>query len=232
MPSSEKPLVLPESYWCYSPPDAAPEVNALPAESSGVITFGCLNKNYKVSDESLTTWARILASVAGSRLLLHAHEGVYRQRVLRVLHDADIDASRIDFVGPQPLVEHLRTHHRFDIALDPFPYNGGTVTCDALYMGVPVVSLAGELPVHRAGLSILTSAGAQQWAAGSIEEYIRIATELAGDLPRLAEFRAELRQRVAASNLMNAPRFVMHLEQVYRRIWRDWCLDGHRAAAR
>jgi predicted O-linked N-acetylglucosamine transferase (SPINDLY family) len=223
IPSVERPLVLPETYWCYAAPDAAPPVSELPAQSNGWITFGCMNKNYKVSNAALDAWAKILAALPGSRLILHAHQGIYRQRVSTRLHERGIDPSRIDFVGVQPLEQFLATFQRFDIALDSFPYNGGTVTCDALYMGVPVVSLAGAMPVHRGGLSLLSAVGLPQLVAENQEDYAQIAIDLAGDVPRLSQLRGSLRPQMRASPLMNAPRFATNVASALRSVWREWC---------
>ena len=118
---------------------------------------------------------------------------------------------------------YIQSYQRIDIALDPFPHGGGTTTCDALWMGVPVISLAGQTAVSRAGLTILTNVGLTELVAGSLEEYVKIAADLAGDLPRLAALRAELRQRMQASPLMDAPRFARNIEAAYRQIWRRWC---------
>jgi predicted O-linked N-acetylglucosamine transferase (SPINDLY family) len=223
IPSVERPLVLPETYWCYAGSDAAPPVSEPPALSNGWITFGCMNKNYKVRDAALDAWAEILAATPGSRLILHAHEGVYRQRVSRRLHERGIDASRISFVGVQPLGQFLATFQQFDIALDSFPYNGGTVTCDALYMGVPVVSLAGAMPVHRAGLSLLSAVGLPQLVAQNQPDYVRIAIDLAAALPRLSQLRRGLREQMRGSPLMNAPRFATNVCSALRSVWREWC---------
>jgi len=119
--------------------------------------------------------------------------------------------------------DYFTLYRRIDVALDTFPYGGGTTTCDALWMGVPVVTLVGQTAVGRGGLSILSNVGVPELAARSQDEYVRIATELAGDLPRLAHLRATLRQRMAQSPLMDAPRFARHVEAAYRQIWRQWC---------
>jgi predicted O-linked N-acetylglucosamine transferase (SPINDLY family) len=107
--------------------------------------------------------------------------------------------------------------------LDPFPFNGMTTTCDALWMGVPALTLPGEMPASRAGLSLLSTVGLREFVASSEEDYVRIAVELAGDLPRLAELRATLRARMQASPLMDAPRFARNVEAAYRSMWRAWC---------
>jgi len=137
-----------------------------------------------------------------------------------------IGAERVEFAGFLPRWEYLELYHRIDLALDPFPCNGMTTTCDALWMGVPVVTLPGEMPVSRAGLSILSTVGLAELAASSEEDYVRIAVELVADLPRLAELRATLRPRMQASPLMDAPRFARNVEAAYRLMWKRWCAAG------
>ena len=132
----------------------------------------------------------------------------------------------MEFVGFAPRWEYLSLYHRIDLALDPFPCNGMTTTCDALWMGVPVLTLPGAMPVSRAGLSLLSSVGLEALAASSEEDYVRIAVELAADLPRLADLRATLRPRMLASPLMDAPRFARNIEAAYRKMWQHWCAGG------
>ena len=137
-----------------------------------------------------------------------------------------VDAQRLEFLEPRPRAAYLELYHRLDIVLDPFPYNGHTTSLDALWMGVPVVSLAGQRAVSRAGLSQLTNLGLSELVAWTEDEYVEIATELAGDLPRLAELRATLRSRMEASVLMDAPHFARQIEAAYRTMWRHWCAEN------
>jgi predicted O-linked N-acetylglucosamine transferase (SPINDLY family) len=127
------------------------------------------------------------------------------------------------FVDYLPAAEYFGTYRRIDVALDPFPYGGGTTTCDALWMGVPVVSLAGQTAVGRGGLSILSNLGLPELVAHDAEQYLRIAVELAQDLPRLSALRAALRDRMRSSSLMDAPRFAGNIDAAYREMWRRWC---------
>jgi predicted O-linked N-acetylglucosamine transferase (SPINDLY family) len=129
----------------------------------------------------------------------------------------------VEFAESRPRAAYLELYHRLDIALDPFPYNGHTTSLDALWMGVPVVSLAGATRVSRGGLSILHNAGLPELAAASADEYLRTATNLAGDWPRLAELRSSLRSRMESSVLMDAPKFARGIERAYRAMWRHWC---------
>jgi protein O-GlcNAc transferase len=226
---SEQSLRLPETYWCYRPPADAPPVNALPAVREGYVTFGCLNSFSKVSDAALAAWARLLQTTPSSRLLLHAHAGSNRDRVQDFFRRHGIAADRLSFVGRVPWEDYFWQYGQIDIALDPFPYCGGTTTCDALWMGVPVVSLAGQTAVGRAGLSILSNAGMATLVAHDVEQYVQIATALAADRKNLAALRATLRERLRRSPLMDARRFARNVEAVYSSIWRRWCVGDLRA---
>lgn len=237
---SEKSIRL-QTYWCYEPTiapstpspaltssgqpsskQAVPAVEPPPALVTGHVTFGCLNSFAKVSPAALTAWSRLLGKVPGSRLLLHARQGSHRQRVMDLFAREGVDPARVAFVGPVPIAEYFALYNRIDICLDPFPYAGGTTTCDALWMGVPVVTLSGNTAVARAGVSILSSAGFAEWVAHSPDQYVQLAAELACDLPRLAQLRAALRERLRGSLLMDAQRFAADVEAAYREMWRVW----------
>ncbi len=137
-----------------------------------------------------------------------------------------VEPARVQFTGFLGAEAYFHHYRRIDIALDTFPYGGGTTTCDALWMGVPVVSLAGKTAVGRGGLSILSNIGLPELAAGTEDEYVRLASELAADLPRLGNLRSTLRQRMKQSPLMDAPRFTRNVEAAYRQMWRKWCADA------
>ena len=220
---SEQSIALPETYWCYRPPIETPSVNALPALEAGQVTFGSLNNFCKASPPTLVAWSQLLQAVPGSRLLLHARAGSHRDRARGLLAEHGISDERLTFVDFQPIAEYFRSYQRIDMALDPFPFGGGTTTCDALWMGVPVVSLAGETAVGRGGVSILSNVGLPELIAQTPEQYVRIAAALAQDLSRLSELRATLRDRMQASPLMDAPRFARNVEEAYRTMWRRWC---------
>jgi predicted O-linked N-acetylglucosamine transferase (SPINDLY family) len=223
---SEHSIRLPETYWCYRPMAEAPPVAPPPAETAGHVTFGCLNNFCKVTPPTLTAWVRILQSLPESRLLLHAQEGNHRQRVYGELAAHGVSPDRLTFVGVQPPTEYFRLYNRIDVALDPFPYGGGTTSCDALVMGVPVVSLAGTTAVGRGGRSILSNVGLADFVANHVNEYVTIATELGCDPPRLTSLRRELRGRMQSSPLMNAPRFTRHVERAYLRAWEIFAMGG------
>ena len=219
---SEKTLRL-RSYWCYQAPPEAPPVVPPPSESVGHVTFGCLNAFSKVTGPALDTWARILSRVPESRLILHSGEGAHRQRVLDRFRIASISPARIEFVTRMPADIYFAEYNRIDIALDPFPYPGGTTTCDGLWMGVPVVTLAGATAVSRAGVSILSTIGLPELIARSTDEYVSITSHLSADPARRASLRSTLRARMQSSPLMDASAFAKDFEQVIRRAWRDWC---------
>jgi predicted O-linked N-acetylglucosamine transferase (SPINDLY family) len=145
--ASELPIRLPETYWCYRPLIETPPVNALPALEAGHVSFGCLNNFCKATPPVLAAWSRLLQAVPGSRLLLHARPGSHRDRVRTFLAEQGISAQRLAFFDLLPTAEYFGVYQRMDVALDTFPYSGGTTTCDALWMGVPVVSLAGQTTV-------------------------------------------------------------------------------------
>jgi predicted O-linked N-acetylglucosamine transferase (SPINDLY family) len=186
------------------------------------VTFGSLNTFRKINESVLQLWARVLRQVADSRLLLLSAEGSHLQRPLQILAQAGVERHRVEFVAQRPRREYLKLHHRLDVALDPFPYNGHTTSLDALWMGVPIISLAGKAPVSRGGLSILSNLGLPELVARSEDDYVRIAAELARDRTRLATLRATLRGRMEHSVLMDAPRFAAQIESAYRTMWREW----------
>jgi len=221
---SEISLRLPECWVCYHPLTDEPPVNPLPASNAGQITFGCLNNFCKLNDEMLGLFGSALRAMEGSRLILLAPEGRPRERVIdRVCHQG-VPRDRIEFVGRMSRPDYLKTYHRIDIALDTRPYNGITTTCDALWMGVPVVSLEGQTAAGRAGLGILSTVKLPELAVRSPEEFVRAAENLGSDLPRLTELREELRHRMQSSPMMDAQRFARNMENAYRTMWQHWCM--------
>jgi predicted O-linked N-acetylglucosamine transferase (SPINDLY family) len=219
----EANVCLIDSFWCYEPCEIDLPVNDLPAGKNGYVTFGSLNNFSKINEPMLRLWARVLSEVKDSRLVMLTVEGSHRERTVAMLEREGVDPGRVEFFAPLPRTEYMELYHRLDVVLDTFPYNGHTTNLDALWMGVPVVSLIGGHPVSRAGLSQLSNLGLAELAARAEEDYVRIAVQLAGDLPRLAELRGTLRSRMAASVLMNGGRFARQIESAYRNIWRRWC---------
>jgi predicted O-linked N-acetylglucosamine transferase (SPINDLY family) len=216
---SERSICLPRTYWCYGVPHVTAEVAPPPSLTAGRVTFGCFNQFCKISRPALDAWCELLRAVPDSRLILLAHEGSTRDLARESVRSRGIDPTRLEFVGRVSLQDYLDRHRLIDIALDPFPFTGGTTTCDALWMGVPVVTLRGDRAVARGGASILANAGLPELIAGRTDQYVRIASSLAADLPRLADLRANLRQRLLASPLMDAHQFTRDLEQAYRQMW-------------
>jgi predicted O-linked N-acetylglucosamine transferase (SPINDLY family) len=223
-PYTERSIRLPDCYWCYAAPTAAGGGAPIDNERiPGPPTFGCLNNFAKVTPAALRLWARLLLRVTEARLLLYARPGNHRDRVLRTMRDTGVAESRIAFVDAQPFEDYLRTYREVDVALDPFPFCGGTTTCDALWMGVPVVSLTGRTAVSRAGSSLLSNAGLKDLVASTEAQYADLAAALLRDRRRLAELRRGLRPRLESSPLMDVPRFTRHLETAFRGMWREWC---------
>jgi len=218
-------VFLLDSFWCYDPCGVNVAVNQLPAWESGRLTFGSLNNFCKVNESALKLWGRVLENVAESRLILLSPKGSHRDWALETLARAGIEARRVEFVEVCPRQTYLEMHHLLDIVLDPYPYCGHTTSLDALWMGVPVVTLAGERAVCRASLSQLSNLGLPDLVAFSEDEYVSIAVQLAGELPRLAELRATLRTHMEASPLMDAPRFARQVHVAYRTMWRRWCAE-------
>jgi protein O-GlcNAc transferase len=203
-----------QSFWCYEAPAEAPGV----VPRSGPITFGCLNSFCKMTPATRAAWNEILSRVPEARLILHALPGAHRESFAA-------DTNRVEFVDRLPPAQYFALYNSIDVALDTFPYPGGTTTCDALWMGTPVVSVAGDTPVSRAGLSILSNIGLPELVAKDRKEYVELAVGLANDRARLGEFHRTLRDRMRKSPLMNAARAARDIESVYRRLWRNW-IDG------
>jgi predicted O-linked N-acetylglucosamine transferase (SPINDLY family) len=191
-----------------------------PSVRNGFVTFGSLNNFAKFSQPAIDTWIRLLQRVPNSRLILHAHEGSHRHRLADLLASQSIDPDRLEFVGFFSISGYLAQYARIDVALDPFPYGGGHTTFDALWMGVPVVTLAGDTGVGRGGVSILWNLGKPQWIADSIDRYIEIAISLTRDIELRAAARNQLRDWMLQSPLMDAASHAQAIESAYRRAWR------------
>jgi protein O-GlcNAc transferase len=204
-----------QSFWCYQAPAEAPEA----ARRSGPITFGCLNNFCKVTPAIRAAWLEIINRVPEARLILHVPPGSHREKF-------PVDQKRVTFVDRQSSAQYFALYNSIDIALDTFPYPGGTTTCDALWMGTPVVSVAGNTPVSRAGLSILSNAGVPELCAKNRIAYVEIAVSLAQDRSRLDELHRTLRDRMRRSPLMDAARAARDMEAVFRKLWRQFCSRG------
>ena len=225
---SEKLERLPNGFLCFEPPDNAPAIVDPPVLANGYITFGSFNKISKVTDEVIAVWAKILNAVPRSRLLIKTQgleQPAEKQRVINMFVDAGLgDPTRVEIIGLVPSrTQHLSMYGRVDIGLDPFPYNGTTTTCQAVWMGVPVISLTGDRHVSRVGLSIASQLGLVELAVQGIDDYVDTAITLASDPSHLRNFRRAIRQTMATSSLTNKKDFVAALEVAYRRMWIEWC---------
>ncbi|HEX8956076.1 MAG TPA: peptide-binding protein, partial [Burkholderiaceae bacterium] len=223
---SEAVWRLPETRLCLGVPDCDLAPSPLPALARGHVTFGCCNGASKLGEEVIALWARILHAVPASRLLLknlQFSDPSRRADMQGRFASRGIAPERLLLEGPSPREEYLRTYERIDIALDPFPYPGGTTTAEALWMGVPVLTLSGRRFLARQGVGLLANAGLPGWIAADAEDYLAKAIAAAADLPALARLRAGLRAQVLASPLFDAPRFAGHFETMLREMWRDWC---------
>jgi protein O-GlcNAc transferase len=225
----ETPWRLPETYLCFTPPEARVAVGGLPALGNGGVNFGSANNLNKLSDATVRCWAAVLGAVPGSRLVLRSAplgDAATAETTRRRFAQAGLPAERLVL---EPAVAdygaHLGRYNNIDIALDPFPYGGGTTSIEALWMGVPVLTLRGDRYAGHMGENIMHNMGMPEWIADGPDDYVRKAAGFAGDLPALAGLRGELRPRLAASPLMDAPRFARHLEEAFRGMWRRWCQD-------
>ena len=224
---SETLYRLPDTFDCYSPPRDAPDVGGLPALAQNCVTFGSFNNLAKLAPGVRALWARVLLAVPGSRLMLKTVSLADREARQRLIDDFaghGVEVERLVLVSADAgYIGHLSRYAQVDIGLDPFPYNGVTTSFEAMWMGVPVVTLAGDHFVARMGVTALTNLGMTDLIANSPEEYVAIAQRLAGDLERLAALRAGLRERMANSPLMNAQGFTHNLEAAYWEMWNKWC---------
>jgi len=227
---SERLLVLPDTFWCYSPRTSKPQPAPLPALTRGYVTFSCLNNYVKVNQSLLQAWSRILREVDQSRLVLLAPSGDLPRRTLALFEQNGVDPSRISFVDRRAREEYLALYRDIDLCLDTFPYAGHTTSLDAFWMGVPVLTLAGSTVVGRAGVCFAKNLGLPELIASSEDAYMRMGVGFARDLPRLAALREGLRERMEASPLMDGPRFARNMEERFRQIWREWCENGSGAS--
>ncbi|UNC13399.1 hypothetical protein FE249_03675 [Acidiphilium multivorum] len=229
---TEQLLRLPDGYVCYSPPPTSPPVSNLPALASGHVTFGCFNNLTKLTDESLSLWGRILEQVDNAHLLLRcpqfSEDGIPK-RFLSRAHALGVDTSRVELRGRAPHPEFIEGYKDVDIALDPFPYSGGLTTCESMFMGVPVITLAGDFFAARHSVSHLSNVGLTDCVTESPEQYIDRAVAMSSDLEALAALRARLREQMLTSPLCDAKRFGRNLGAALRYAWQDYCRNGCRA---
>lgn len=219
LPFSEQPLRLPRCWWSFAVPPSVvriPSVVPPPCLEHGVVSFGSLNNFVKVNEQVRSLWATLVASVPGSRLVLHIKQTRARQGLLDFFEDHGVSRDRITLVGYQNGPAYMATYGTIDIALDTWPFAGGTTSFDALWMGVPLVTLAGQRSSSRGGASILTTLGRPEWIATSPDEYIGIAQRLAADPQQLKLIRGCLRSELLSSPLMDNAGFTRELEKLYQ----------------
>ena len=226
---TEKLLRLPECFSCFQAPRQSPDVGSLPALANGFITIGSFNNFAKITPHVMRVWIDIMNRVPGSRLLLKNRSldnPRLKQLILDELCKHGADAKRVDLRSPDVSpMDHLNGYNLLDIALDSFPYNGTTTTCEALWMGVPVITLAGNNHVSRVGVSQMTNLGLPELIARDTNHYVNIAVALANDVPRLAALRTGMRERLKNSPLMNVTRFTKNLEEAYELIWKKYLAE-------
>ena len=211
-------------WWCYRPQAGMPEVAPPPVLANGFVTFGSTNNFAKLSPETIALWADLLRVLPDSRLIIAGvPQGVAQKSIYERFVSHGIDVHRLTVHGKLPLIQFWELHHQIDIALDPFPYNGGTTTCDALWLGVPLVALTGQTFVSRMGYALLKNIGLSEFAAESEQEYVNIAVGLASDTERLEALRAGMRERLFNSPLCDEAGFTGNLERAYREMWGKWC---------
>ncbi len=220
--ASEQPLCLPRTMFCYRP-DEHPPIGPSPCVANGYITFGSFNNIAKVNDHTLALWAEAMNAVPASRLLLKSAamtQVANRENIERFMAERGIAAERLTL---QPWVasksSHLETYNEVDIALDPYPYTGATTTCEALWMGVPVVTLRGRTHTSRVGASILQGIGKPEWIAETDADYVSIADRLAADVAGLARWRMRARAHLADSELFDEAGFTHDFETLLQQAW-------------
>jgi protein O-GlcNAc transferase len=222
----ERVLRMPDGYICYEAPPYAPPVSPLPALQHGSVTFGSFNNRAKITSLSIAVWSKILHRLPQSRMVLKYTRMSFpsiAKGLAGQFASYGIDPARIEFHDWSPHAELLAEYNRIDLALDTIPYNGGLTTCEALWMGVPVITCPGETFASRHSLSHSTNAGLTETIARNLDEYVEIAVSLASDLPRLAALRASLRSQMAASPLCDGNRFAHNLTRILRDIWSKSC---------
>jgi protein O-GlcNAc transferase len=220
---SESLLRIPDADTTYRPDPSCPLVNPLPAMTSSEFMFASLNNLIKINQPVVNLWARILDALPHSKLMLgNVGDSETRQRVVEQFGQAGVAGDRLILQPRMSLQEYLALHHQIDLALDPFPYNGGTTTMHSLWMGVPSIVLAGEHTASRVGVSALSRVDLSEFITHSEEEYLQHAVQIAQDLPCLNRIRQSLRERMNGTNC-EPERITRYLETSYREMWKKWC---------
>jgi predicted O-linked N-acetylglucosamine transferase (SPINDLY family) len=221
---AETVLRLPDGYLCYEPPSYAPPVGPLPAEVPGRVTFGAFHSTAKITAQVIATWAEIMRQLPQARLVVKSHwldDAGVRHHLATSFAAHDIAAERLELLGNTGHRQHLEQYNLVDLGLDSVPYSGGLTTCEACWMGVPVVTCPGETFASRHSLSHLSNIGMTETITSDLADYVSTAVRLARDLPRLAGLRAGLRERMAQAPLCDADRFTGQLATTLRQAWRE-----------
>ncbi|EPC03561.1 hypothetical protein L861_18675 [Litchfieldella anticariensis FP35 = DSM 16096] len=230
----ENLIRMPDDYICYDPPHAyTPDVVDLPANRNGYLTFGCFNNAIKINEVLLKHWVDILVNIPNARLYLKSHQysnSEVAEKITSFLEGEGIAHERVLIEGPSSHAELLQCYNNVDIALDPWPYSGGLTTCEALLMGVPVITYPGPTFAGRHSASHLINAGLPELVANNWEHYKQLAVDLASDLESLSVIRRNLRSQLKSSPVCDAPRFAKHFTTVMRAIWQRYCEDKAPAA--
>lgn len=230
----EKIFRLSDSRFCYAPPVYSPDVATAPVLNKGYITFGSFNAIHKINPEVITLWSQVLNAVPNSRMLLKSKVFIDNEIVddfKRQFAQHGITADQLDLRPRSPHVEMLSEYGDIDITLDTFPFNGGATTCEALWMGVPVITLEGNTPISRQSKSFLCAVGYPEWVASTPDDFVQIARGLAVDATQLQQIRVALRQKMAKSPLCDRGRFTQNLEAAYRQMWQNWCSEQQNPAS-
>ena len=221
---TEKIKYLPDTRLCFTAPDVAIDVSPLPALANGYITFGCFQNMAKVGDDVLDLWAGIMSALPNAKLRWQCQsfgDDVITESVVQRLTQRGFDLDRVTLTGSTSREDYLAAHAEIDVILDAFPFPGGTTTCEALWMGVPTLTLAGNTLIARQGASLLTAAGLGDWVADNRENYVSKVFLFTSDLAKLANLRAGLREQVLTSPLFDAPRFAGNMEAALWEMWND-----------
>lgn len=224
----EKIIRLPDIRFCYEPLSYAPDVAPLPSEKNNYVTFGSFNAIHKMIPEVLELWAHVVQAVPNSRLLLKSksfRDEEIKSDFQKRFAALGIAKERLELRPSSPHHEMLAEYGDMDISLDTFPYNGGATTCEAIWMGVPVITLKGSTPIGRQTAAYLNTFGHTEWIATTPDEYVKIARLVASDPAKLARIRAGLRAEMATSPLCDRYAFTRDLESLYRNVWEKWCAD-------
>jgi predicted O-linked N-acetylglucosamine transferase (SPINDLY family) len=228
---AERSLRLPDAFWCYDPLTDGPELSEPPALKNGYVTFGCFNNYWKTNPHLFGLWSRVLDAVPASRFVLLTPNAEGERRALEAFAKEGIAANRIQVVSRRARLAYFAGHSALDVALDTLPYSGHTTTLDALWMGVPVVTLVGKTAAGRAGLSVMRCVGLPELVTETETEFVERARQLSQDLPALRALRARLRDQLRSSVAMDGARFAKNFEAALRGAWQEWCASPGAQAA-